>query len=155
MSARGFVISTPETVAANQGKSDRIKAEVQAATATYKQCVIGVRDLPRYEPLQQYFTDMQTGKHSMMQLAMDRMPTVAEARLMAAFSDEVEPCVEKRNVEYERIAAPFGPIFRQAQEVTKGEMLLLVKRQQTWSVYFTRVDQAGIALRERLRTTRI
>ena len=148
MSARGWHISTPESVATTKINIDLAKA----AAANFTTCLASVRGKEQYVPLSQYFSDSQTGKHNMTQLALDRIATPTEAKLFVSYTDEAGICIDSRQAQYERVSPELGTVMRSARASADAETLLVVQRKQTWSSYFVKQDGASATLQNRLKT---
>jgi len=151
MSAQGWRITTPETIAGNKAKMDVIKAAVEASGS----CVTAIRDHGTYAAIQQYFGDVKTGKHSMAQLAMSRYATPAEAQMLTSYYDEISPCLDRRQAVFEQVTSEGATIFREARAVAKAEALRVIKHEQTWSTQFIHSDQAIDDLAVRSKAIRL
>lgn len=151
MSARGWRIVTPETIAASKGKGEVIKAANAAAT----KCLADVRTRETYAAIEPYLGDPKTGKHSMTQLAISRYATPSEARLLTSYYDDTSICFDVRTSEFEKVSPEAALIMREARAFSKAEALHVIKHDQTWSAFFEHIDQAVDTVSARLKTVRI
>ena len=150
MSAKGWRIVTPESTAANKGKSEIVKAAFEAAG----KCVTNAKARQTYAVISNYFADPKTGKHSMTQLAMSRNATPSEAQLLTAYFDEIMPCLDARQIEVGKVTLEGSQILKEARAFSMSEALRVIRREQTWSTYFEHTDQANDATSARLKTVR-
>lgn len=137
MSAKGWRIATPDTLASIKNKKESLKSARETADA----CVTEIRNRPTYTPIAAVFDDPKTRHFTMAQLAMDRLLTPSEAQLYITYRDQVNVCYDKRQIEYEIASPEAASIVQQGRQAANGNVLLLVKRQQTLSSFFSNAER--------------
>ena len=150
MSAKGWRMATPQTVAASKAKADSIKAVIAKSSECFKE----VRSRETFAPIASYFPDPKTGKHSMTQLAVEQLPTPSEARLMANWADETAPCRTQRIAGVEAISPEMASAMQIAAREGEADTLLLIKRQLTWGAYGQHLDHSTDTMREKFKSVR-
>jgi hypothetical protein len=142
---------TGAALAAAQSKRAQIKAIADQRSV----CIAEIRNRPENTPLQPHFSEIGTGKLTMMQLTDERVPTPGESRLVVAYQDEASSCINKSIDAAVKVLPALGPIMQQQQASNDATMILLIQRKLTWGEQAQRTKQLIEETREKIQAIRL
>jgi len=115
--------------------------KLKVVSAERLQCVNEVRSEPQFAVLQSKLSNVHTGSFTMEQLTNEELPTPAESRLMAAYIDNVKPCLTTAVNAISQIAPAVAPILQQQISEEQDTMIQLVERKISWGAAAQRETQ--------------
>jgi hypothetical protein len=110
-------------------------AQLQALLAQKTTCTANVRNRAEYAMIAGHFSDVATGNFSMVQLSDDTKPTPAEARLVAKYYDNSQPCIAALSTSVAKLAPSQGVILDQSIAAQQSVVAQLASRRISWGEF--------------------
>ena len=122
---------------------------VKGILSVSNECVRVIRSDPKYSDVLQYLGDLDTGKHSMLQLSVMRFATTNEVRAYASLLDRSRSCTTIAITQIELISPSLANTLRGYRQESDARALAVLRQQQTWGDYALQQDHAIDELRMR------
>lgn len=139
MVASGWRVADGRTMAAQNTAVSQLKtAKAQVAT-----CIAAVRNRPEYAPLLPHYTGLASGQLSMKQLTDEGTPSPTEAKLIAAYMDDIAPCFAEFVGAVARLSPQAGQVLMAMKSSVDNVNVSLIERKLTWGEAAQRVKKIG------------
>jgi len=139
MSASGFLVADGIT---KEGQADKAK-QLKAILAENRACVTEVRNQSKYAALASRMADINTGKHSMVQISDPKLATLDEATLLAAYIDETEVCTARNMPRYASVSTGFAELMQHTRNNFRANATTLIRHQQSWGDYSQKLNEVS------------
>jgi len=133
---------------AAQHQAQQAGTATREAFAQLKACVVPIIDKPVYAQLLAHTPDLDTGQPTMAQLTDETIPSVEDARLVAARFDDLRPCRAGLLITLSAVRPDAFPIFGRAFANGAATTALIVERKITWAESARRTQENMGSLRE-------
>ena len=157
MVAHGWYLSNQSvpTQANPTADQPKLAGQLKSAIEQRKSCTRGVRDEQVNAPLLSHFSDIDSGRFSMRQLADQQVATQVEGELLVRYFDETASCTDQFTASATRLVPAIGPIIVNEKSDIQAVALSLIRRQLTWGEAAQKQQDIQDAATAKLRAIRL